>query len=92
MAARSEHLLGHQHRKRRPHRATDDTELKPLILKPIEVGVVAGPAGMAGGLACSDQVTHHIAVGVKDTYLWDCTFWNVFLPPGLAQQILRRKF
>ncbi len=91
LAARSEQFLGHQHRKRSAHHPPDNAVGHILMHERIQARMVTGPGVMRRETVGGPQVIDEIAVRIKHADRRDAAFGKSFLPPCLAEQVLRRK-
>jgi hypothetical protein len=84
-------LLGDQHGESGADRATHDAVFVPVMLKNVQLGVVAGPARMKAGASGSAQVPHDVAVRIENADIRNGDVGEPLLPSRFAQQAFGRE-
>ena len=85
LAARGKEFFSDQNGERGANCTTHDTVFVPLVMKDVEIGVVAGPAGMTVGTSPGTQVPHDIAIRIEQADFRNGHGGQAFLPTRFAQ-------
>lgn len=90
-AARGEQLLRHQDGKGCADSASDNPVVVPLMMKYVEIGMIARPLRMLATARSGAQMPHDIAIGIKNAHYRDGIGRQTLLPTRLSQQVLGRE-
>ena len=87
LAAGGEQLLGDEHRERCSDGASDDADLRPAGLPPIQLRVEAGPGGSELRASGGDESLDQLAVHVEQAAGRDPVRGQPLLAPGAVEEV-----